>query len=460
MRQIHIQARQKQQEMLEKAREDKEAAQKEAARERKEILQSRKSLNQAIAKLKAKNQKHKDGIASQQEKLELLSTQEKKIDEDIEATSSTVNELAGAIRVNAKDIDALVQDSGLRLSEPQAREILDGIIQEDEFPGMDDIRMMSGLLQEYIHRSGQVRIDTQEIVDRSGDVAEAEVLFIGDFTAAYCLPDENGFLDHSSDRGHLFALSSLPSWRMQKAINNYMDGEGMAVPMDISRGGALRQLTYKLSPWEQLMEAGPLVWPIIFLFGLGLLIILERMLFMFRKRFQAESFMHTLGKRLRDGRIDICRQNCDQHPQKPLPRVIKAGLACCHLPREEMENALQEAILREIPPMERFLSTLGMLAAIAPLFGLLGTVTGMINTFQVITVHGTGDPGIMSGGISEALVTTMLGLSVAIPMLMAHTWLSRAVEYRIGEMEEKAMSLVNMIHTTKHAELDRVGAQT
>jgi biopolymer transport protein ExbB len=119
--------------------------------------------------------------------------------------------------------------------------------------------------------------------------------------------------------------------------------------------------------------------------------------------------------------------------------------------REEMENALQEAILREIPPMERFLSTLGMLAAIAPLLGLLGTVTGMINTFHVITSHGTGDPRIMSGGISEALVTTMLGLAVAIPMLMAHTWLGRAVDKTIGEMEEKAVALVNMVHKTRHS---------
>jgi biopolymer transport protein ExbB len=120
--------------------------------------------------------------------------------------------------------------------------------------------------------------------------------------------------------------------------------------------------------------------------------------------------------------------------------------------REAMENALQEAILREIPPMERFLSTLGMLAAIAPLLGLLGTVTGMIDTFHVITQHGTGDPRMMSGGISEALVTTMLGLSVAIPIMLAHTLLNRTVDTRIGQMEEKAISLVNMVHKNRNAD--------
>jgi biopolymer transport protein ExbB len=120
------------------------------------------------------------------------------------------------------------------------------------------------------------------------------------------------------------------------------------------------------------------------------------------------------------------------------------------MPREEMENALQEAVLKEVPPMERFLSTLGMLAAIAPLLGLLGTVTGMIDTFHVITLYGTGDPRLMSGGISEALVTTMLGLSVAIPLLLAQTLLNRAVDKRIGEMEEKSVALVNIVQ--KHRE--------
>jgi len=96
--------------------------------------------------------------------------------------------------------------------------------------------------------------------------------------------------------------------------------------------------------------------------------------------------------------------------------------------------------------MERLLSTLGMLAAIAPLLGLLGTVTGMIGTFHVITLHGTGDPRLMSGGISEALVTTMLGLSVAIPIMLAHTLLSRGVDNMVGTLEEKAVALVNIVH--------------
>ncbi len=104
----------------------------------------------------------------------------------------------------------------------------------------------------------------------------------------------------------------------------------------------------------------------------------------------------------------------------------------------------------KIPAIERFVSTLGMLAAIAPLLGLLGTVTGMINTFHVITYYGAGDPKMMSGGISEALVTTMLGLSVAIPIMLFHTLLSRRVETQISQMEEKAVAFVNMVFKARN----------
>lgn len=155
--------------------------------------------------------------------------------------------------------------------------------------------------------------------------------------------------------------------------------------------------------------------------------------------------MATLRTRSAAGDWPGCIQAC-QAENKPVARVLAAGLAARNLSREDMENVLQEALLKEIPRLERFLSTLGMLAAIAPLLGLLGTVTGMINVFHVITLQGTSDPRLMSGGISEALVTTMLGLSVAIPLMLLHNILNRSVDRLVGDMEEQSVSLVNMIH--------------
>ena len=120
---------------------------------------------------------------------------------------------------------------------------------------------------------------------------------------------------------------------------------------------------------------------------------------------------------------------------------------------KSLSKPLQEAILKELPRLERFLSTISVLAAVAPLLGLLGTVSGMINTFQAITIHGTGDPRMLSGGISEALITTQLGLLVAVPVLILHHFLERRVDARVGEMEEKstALTVIMLKHRGIHS---------
>ena len=124
--------------------------------------------------------------------------------------------------------------------------------------------------------------------------------------------------------------------------------------------------------------------------------------------------------------------------------MLAAGLEVREADRETQESVLQEAILNQLPRVERGMAVLAVLGAIAPLLGLLGTVTGMIETFRVITLYGTGDPKLMSGGISEALVTTELGLAVAIPIMLCHTFLSRRVSHIVGDMEEKAVQLCNI----------------
>lgn len=446
MRQMQIQARQEKDALLEQAVKEKETAETEAANIRQKILNDRTTLEAEIVALEERKQLRTENIKALEIESERLAATEVELNAELAETDSVVRELAGVIRVNAKDIGALIDDGLRGTFDPASRSALENISGPNEFPGMVDIRLMSDLLLREIQHSGNVRLETGIIVDRSGQEIEAEILVIGNFTAAYRTGNETGFLNHSAAGDKLFALSRLPSSRIQNRISDYMDGKNDAVPMDISRGGALRQLTHELNLWEQVPKGGPIVWPILIILAMGIVIIVERVVFLARRRFDSEGFIRTIGELVRGGKFEDCRRTCETHGKKPVARVIDAGLGCCNMPREEMENALQEAIMREVPPMERFLSTLGMLAAIAPLLGLLGTVTGMINTFHVITLYGTGDPRMMSGGISEALVTTMLGLSVAIPMLMAHTWLNRAVDKNIGDMEEKAVTLVNYTH--------------
>jgi biopolymer transport protein ExbB len=351
--------------------------------------------------------------------------------------------------MNAKDLDALVTQNLQTALAKNTGSFLEPIALESRFPGMDDVRAVADAWFDQIRVSTEVTLDKGTIIDRGGREIGADILLIGPFTAYYRTGKETGFCNYSPSSGKLYALSRPPSGRLRKQIVRYMAGQSDAVPVDISRGGGLRQLTHELRLLDQVLKGGPIVWPILLILAAGLAIIAERIFFLLRRRFDAGSLINTIDAFWRDNNRHAGRQACERNAHIPVVRVLKTGMQYCDMRREEIENALQESILKEIPPMERFLSTLGMLAAIAPLLGLLGTVTGMIDTFHVITLHGTGDPRLMSGGISEALVTTMLGLSTAIPLMLAQTVLNRTVDNRIGEMEEKAMSLVNIIHKNR-----------
>ena len=449
MRALQIEAREARDALAREAAEENAAAEKAAAESRARILADRKALEKAVSSLEAANAVLEKEIESLSQTSQKLTTHEQALGESLAQTDSMIDELVGVIRVNAKDVDALIaQNLQTALAEKQTG-FLESLAQEQRFPGMADVRGLAQGLRDQIAASGAVMLQKGTIVDRAGRDVAADILLLGPFTAAYRLGGEAGFCNYSTAGRKLYALSRLPGGRMQKGLIQYMGGKSDSVPMDISRGGALRQLTHELKLWEQVPKGGPIVWPILLILAVGILIVIERVVFLLRKRLNADKLMDIIESHTSTNDWAACEDACIQYGKKPVARVIKSGLDCCQMQREEMENSLQEAILREIPPMERFLSTLGMLAAIAPLLGLLGTVTGMIDTFHVITLHGTGDPRLMSGGISEALVTTMLGLSVAIPLMLSQTLLSRAVDKKIGEMEEKAVALVNIIHKSR-----------
>ncbi len=133
----------------------------------------------------------------------------------------------------------------------------------------------------------------------------------------------------------------------------------------------------------------------------------------------------------------------------PFGQILAAGLINAQANRETMKSAMDEQAGHVVHDMERYLSTLGTIAAIAPLLGLLGTVIGMIKVFAAIMAHGTGDAAVLAGGISEALVTTAAGLSVAIPSLIFHRFLTRRIDELSIRMENQAVKLVDAVHGGK-----------
>ena len=283
---------------------------------------------------------------------------------------------------------------------------------------------------------------------RDGTERRGEILTIGKFTAIYDDGDEVGFLDYKPADRRFFALSVLPPRGMAGTMSDYLRGEGAAVPVDMSGGAALRQITYEPSFLDQMQAGGPIVWPIAAIALAVLLIVSYKLVFLNRVHGNTDRVMGEVNTLAASGEWqqadDLVRSL--QGKNWPVVNVIRDGLRSRDQDRETLESILHESILRELPRLERGLAVLAIFGAVAPLLGLLGTVTGMIDTFRIITLFGTGDPKLMSGGISEALVTTELGLAVAIPTMLLHTFLSRRVNTIVGDMEEKAVTLTNVIH--------------
>ncbi len=428
-----------------KAAAEEEAARQEAARSRDKIAGDRTLLDQEVGRIEAETAALEKTVAGLETENKALEAKEAALTEKLTETDGVIRELVGVIRSHAKDLQTFIVGSLQTGMGGDDLTLLEAIAGQSQFPGMGEITRMNETLRRRLHDGGTVRVTKGPIVDRAGRTVEADILVLGNFTAAYRLGEEVGFLNYSPTGHKLFALARLPASGDAKKLRGYMDGKEEATPIDITRGAALSQLVHTPDFWQQCQSGGPLVWPILAIFIIAVCLILERLLFLLSRRCHADGLTKRITALAANHDWQACKEECRRTVGKPLARVLAAGLECYHLGREMMENAMQEAILKEIPPLERFLSTLGMLAAIAPLLGLLGTVTGMIDTFFVITQHGTGDPRLMSDGISVALVTTMLGLSVAIPIMLVHTLLSRAVDNRIAEMEEKAVALINTV---------------
>ncbi len=432
-----------------KAAAEKESASKEAGAMRGIITQNRESLMRRLQDARKRNLALKARKSALSKQATLLEQKDKELLSQLDREEEVIHELVGVVRINARDIRSLVEQNMQTALFTPDTSFMDDILQDTHFPGMDDVRRMVALLKEQISQTGWVVIRQGNFVGRDGREKQGTILLVGPFTAAYRTGDQTGFLLYSAKGKKFFALSKSLPYNLKSSLETYMKGENDAVPVDISRGAAVRDIVSTPDLWQQVEKGGPVVWPIIGVFAAGVFIILERTIFLLRRRVDSSGLLSDIHRAISRNKWEQAEEICRNAGGKPLARILLAGLEARGLGREEMENALQEAILSEIPMLERFLSALGMLAAIAPLLGLLGTVTGMINTFHVITLHGTGDPKLLSAGISEALVTTMLGLSAAIPLLMGHNILGSVVDKRISDMEEKAVALINMALRTR-----------
>ena len=347
--------------------------------------------------------------------------------EELENRKGDFGEVFGVIREVAGDTRSIMRESLTASQSPERAEFLGTLSNTKELPSTGEIdRLWRTLLEEMVATGETARYET-EVVQPNGSREEAEVMRIGPFSAFV----GGEFLNFASSTQELSVLPRQPPGHWQSMAENLYTAGGnadvLAAPIDPSRGSILSRLGEKPTLTER-VEQGGLVGYVVIAIGLiGLLISLERFI--------------TLGlaeRRMRAQRKDLDNPNTDN----PLGEVLKAYHENQDTDTETLQLKLDEAIQRRLPRLERGLATVKILSAIAPMLGLLGTVVGMIATFQAITLFGTGDPKLMAGGISQALVTTSLGLITAVPLILLHSMLNGRSRRLIQTLEHQASGIV------------------
>lgn len=180
-------------------------------------------------------------------------------------------------------------------------------------------------------------------------------------------------------------------------------------------------------------------------------ICVERLWTLNPRRLAPRTLLGEVWSWLKNNQIDA-RKLKELRDSSPLGRIFASGLSNSRHGREVMKDSIEETASQVVHELERFLGALGTIAAVAPLIGLLGTVLGMIQVFTAIMLEGTGNAGVLAGGISQALITTAAGLTVAIPALMAHRYFQRRVDTIVVTMEQEAVKLVDALHSDRRIE--------
>lgn len=200
---------------------------------------------------------------------------------------------------------------------------------------------------------------------------------------------------------------------------------------------------------EMVKAGGWLMFPIIACSIIAFGIILERFWTLQSNKVTPKHLVATIWHWVKEGQLERSKVE-EMSKQSALGKILAAGLSNRHLDRERIKESIEETGRQVVHEMERFLNTLGTIAAISPLLGLLGTVIGMIKVFNAITSSGVGNAAPLAGGISQALITTAAGLSVAIIALMFHRYFRGRVDELVVKMEEEAIKMVDVLHNNRN----------
>lgn len=346
------------------------------------------------------------------------------LEEQLNLKIGTLGELFGVVRQLSGDAKNTYSQSLTNLEFPSRIEFLGNLAERKELPKVDELERLWFELLNEMNASGKISKFSSEVLDTSGNSSLYDVIRIGQFNA---VADSN-YLRFIPEEQSLEFLSKNPdgSRSSLRKLSSFEEGDYVEFSIDPTRGSLLNLILQNPSVIERINQGGFVGYIILIILVSGLALGAYRFNFLYNSQ-------KSLIKELDTGKFN------QGSPLKEIDDVLKQK---DNLDQDQLETKI-EAILSSTGPLyERSISSIKLLAAVAPLLGLLGTVVGMIGTFQAITLFGTGDPKLMAGGISQALVTTMLGLIAAVPLLFMHNQLDTRSREIIQIIEEEAIGKI------------------
>lgn len=406
--------------------ETKEAQQREADFRRQKANQA-ELLRQAQRTL-ANEEARAARLDAKFEEQELLVQQKR---EQLDERLGSLKELFGHLTSTAGDLRAAL-DTSLVSAQYGDRtaflsDLIDKMNSETRLPTIEEIERLWYEIQRETIESGKIVSFNDVVASPGGDQEEREVIRIGN----YNLVSNGKYLTFDPKSGTIAELPKQPSGSIRSSAQDLQNAESGFTKVGIDptgpTGGSLLAALISSPTLEDRFHQGGIVGYIIAIVGLlGLLLAVWRYL-----------ALSGITRRV-NAQIKSDRANTNN----PLGRVLKVAEDNRGIDHESLELKLEEAVLKERPPIEAGITLLKIISMVAPLMGLLGTVVGMIQTFQAITIFGAGDPKTMAGGISSALVTTVLGLVVAIPTVLLHTWLNGKAQRVIHILDERSAGII------------------
>ena len=444
-----------------------QAAAEEALREAKVELEEierrladdAREMNDRITTVVEDNASLSEKEARLREELRALGVELVKLDEAVydeekklERAETNIAAVQSEIRSQATDLRDRFENSVFSLQYPQFTKEAESLL-ESEAPLEARLETLLGLLDQARMGASSVTDFRAEVrlADTGSAIEEAQILRLGFLGGFYTTGTENGFImaDPNAE-GTLAGRSAGLTPEQSTSIARLIDSpeNGGAIPFDVTGGAGLATLQARDSFGDWLEKGGKFMWPLMVVAAVAALMILERAIVLtWRSRGMRRHIDKTI-ELVGSGDFDRALAYVDK-VGGPTGQVLHAALVHHDDHRSVIEDAVQEALLRAAPVFQSRLGFISLCAAVSPLMGLLGTVTGMIGTFTMVTLFGTSDPRFMAGGISEALITTQGGLYLAIPCLLCRGVLGSFAEGSLGRLETGAMSVVLQILETR-----------